>query len=374
MEVLSNIFVEEPDGEIYYDILNSQGKEWLVSSKDIRTAFEIYQPTAIKGKILKMVFPYVYRLPFVCSKLHFKKRRLRLQADISQILKKEFGKHVSISCFGGTPCVHQKAVIQIYEGSKILGYCKLSENLDVGRLFDRECENLNYLYEKGVCSIPKVLFRFDLNDLGFFCQSSVKNRNGKTVYELTENHWMLLEDLYAKTVQIIRFEETDYYILLKLIRKNATRLEKNDLDIIQRAIDIVSEKYNNTVVEFGFYHGDFTPWNTVLENEEIKAFDFEYAKRTYPPYLDAVHYLLQKNFFVDRMNNADRIYLNYKESSIWRKFRNGKALEMMIMYLLEIINLYLSRTSEESFDEQGRQKIRIEILEKAVMEYENLSK
>ena len=30
MEVLSNIFFEEPDGEIYYDILNSQGKEWLI--------------------------------------------------------------------------------------------------------------------------------------------------------------------------------------------------------------------------------------------------------------------------------------------------------------------------------------------------------
>ena len=41
MEVLSNIFFEEPDGEIYYDILNSQGKEWLIGSKDIRTACEI---------------------------------------------------------------------------------------------------------------------------------------------------------------------------------------------------------------------------------------------------------------------------------------------------------------------------------------------
>lgn len=47
---------------------------------------------------------------------------------------------------------------------------------------------------------------------------------------------------------------------------------------------------------------------------------------------------------------------------------------MVIMYLLEIINLYLSRTSEESLDEKSRQKIRIEILEKAVTEYANLSR
>ena len=111
MEVLSNIFFEEPDGEIYYDILNSQGKEWLIGSKDIRTAFEIYQPTAIKGKILKSFFPCICRFPFVYSRLHIKKKKLKLQPEIEHILQRTFGNDVSISCFGGTPCVHQKAVI-----------------------------------------------------------------------------------------------------------------------------------------------------------------------------------------------------------------------------------------------------------------------
>lgn len=108
--------------------------------------------------------------------------------------------------------------------------------------------------------------------------------------------------------------------------------------------------------------------------EKSKCLDFEYAKRTYPPYLDAVHYLLQKNFFVDGLNDANQIYSSLKESSIWKKFDDRRSLEMVIMYLLEIINLYLSRTSEESLDEKSRQKIRIEILEKAVTEYANLSR
>lgn len=90
--------------------------------------------------------------------------------------------------------------------------------------------------------------------------------------------------------------------------------------------------------------------------------------------MDAVHYLLQKNFFVDGLNDANQIYSSLKESSIWKKFDDRRSLEMVIMYLLEIINLYLSRTSEESLDEKSRQKIRIEILEKAVTEYANLSR
>lgn len=185
---------------------------------------------------------------------------------------------------------------------------------------------------------------------------------------------VFLANLYNKTRTVIKFEETDYYALLKRVKKNAVVLKETDLEIVQRACELISKKYNNSTVEFGFYHGDFTPWNTVIENGKIKVFDFEYAKRTYPPYLDAVHYLLQKNFFVDGLNDANQIYSSLKESSIWKKFDDRRSLEMVIMYLLEIINLYLSRTSEESLDEKSRQKIRIEILEKAVTEYANLSR
>ena len=246
MEVLSNIFFEEPDGEIYYDILNSQGKEWLIGSKDIRTAFEIYQPTAIKGKILKSFFPCVCRFPFVYSRLHIKKKKLKLQPEIEHILQRTFGNDVSISCFGGTPCVHQKAVIQIYRNSKILGYCKVARSQDVGYLFDKECENLNYLREKSVDSIPEVLFRCDLDDLKLFCQSSVKDKSGQTIDRMTEKHWLFLANLYNKTRTVIKFEETDYYALLKRVKKNAVVLKETDLEIVQRACELISKKYNNS--------------------------------------------------------------------------------------------------------------------------------
>ena len=135
-------------------------------------------------------------------------------------------------------------------------------------------------------SIPEVLFRCDLDDLKLFCQSSVKDKSGQTIDRMTEKHWLFLANLYNKTRTVIKFEETDYYALLKRVKKNAVVLKETDLEIVQRACELISKKYNNSTVEFGFYHGDFTPWNTVIENGKIKVFDFEYAKRTYPPYLD----------------------------------------------------------------------------------------
>ena len=62
----------------------------------------------------------------------------------------------------------------------------MARSQDVGYLFDKECENLNYLREKSVDSIPEVLFRCDLDDLKLFCQSSVKDKSGQTIDRMTE--------------------------------------------------------------------------------------------------------------------------------------------------------------------------------------------
>lgn len=50
------------------------------------------------------------------------------------------------------------------------------------------------------------------------------------------------------------------------------------------------------------------------------------------------------------------------------------ALYSMIEYLLEIINFYLSRTDNESVEEQKRQKIRIELLNEVINKNESTFK
>ena len=80
-----------------------------------------------------------------------------------------------------------------------------------------------------------------------------------------------------------------------------------------------------------------------------------------------------------RITEGVKILTHDYSWSVLKNCRGGcselvELLKLVIMYLLEIINLYLSRTSEESLDEKSRQKIRIEILEKAVTEYANLSR
>lgn len=374
MEVLSKLFYEDSEGTIYYSILNNQGKRWLIEQQNMKTAFELYQPTAIKGKILKQFFPYVYKWPFVCSAFHIEKRKLSIRPEYSQLFEKEFGKNYSIAIFGGTPSIHQKVVVQFYSNERILGYCKISDSKNVGLLFDCECDNLEYLCKCGVDHIPKVIFRCDMENMSFFCQSSVKKVKGKTIEVITEQHWNFLKNLYEKTAKEMKFEKSEYSALLESLENEIKRLPKEDAEIIQQAVTLIRKKNEGKRVKYGFYHGDFTPWNTVLESGTLSVFDFEYAKRTYPEYLDLVHFFMQTKFFVDKEMRSDEIYLSYGKSLIWEKLGKKKALEIMIEYLMEVINLYLSRAEIESIEEQQRQKIRISILRKAVHEYENLYK
>lgn len=95
MEVLNKLFYEDSKGTTYYSILNNQGKRWLITQQNMKTAFELYQPTAIKGKLLKHLFPYVYKCPFVCNAFHIEKRKLSIRPEYSQLFEKEFGKTIT---------------------------------------------------------------------------------------------------------------------------------------------------------------------------------------------------------------------------------------------------------------------------------------
>ena len=178
--------------------------------------------------------------------------------------------------------------------------------------------------------------------------------------------------MYEKTAKEMKFEKSDYSALLESLENKIKRLSKEDVESIQKAVKLIRKKNEGKLVKYGFYHGDFTPWNTVLESGKFSVFDFEYAKRTYPEYLDLVHFFMQTKFFVDKEMRSSEIYLSYGKSFIWKKLGGKKALEIMIEYLMEVINLYLSRAEKESIEEQQRQEIRISILKKAVNEYENL--
>lgn len=360
MEILSKLINYTGDGQQYYLVTNDQKKQWLLNNDHMRLGLELYQPTSIKGKLFKLFFPYIKEYKFARNILNFEEVKLLVNKNIYDVLKTIYGQEFTISVFGGTPCVHQKAIIQICKGEEIKSYCKVTDNVDIAALFDKECEVLHYLNSCGIEQIPMVIKRASVGDFEIFIQSNVKDFKSKSSKKLDKISFEFLNELYCKTRCELLFENTDYANMLDELKQNCRMLNRNQQNIISNVIKKIESRYTGKMVFFCYYHGDFTPWNTSIKNNKLVAFDFEYSKKSYPPFLDAYHFYLQTEIFgkhskitsiLNKIKDISNEIFNYDIDNTFH----------FEMYLLEVINLYLSRNNR-GLDEIENLSFRLKIL------------
>ena len=277
---------------------------------NMATAMELYQPSGMKGRMVKRLFPFLHWLSPVRKLLQSETLHCSLRNDLYKLLCQLFEvDKLEFSIFGGTPCTHQKITIQLSRGKHILGYCKVSDNAEISSLFYKEKSTLDALEKKGVFHIPQGLYCGLLQDgMSVFVQSTIKTSQSRVVHSWTNLQEQFLSDLCDKTKQNLVFENTDYYQSLIDLKQHLNWLPKNvDQDIVDTVIEQVLNGYKEQEVAFSAYHGDFTPWNMFLESEQLFVFDWEYAQMTYPPYLDYFHFFTQTAIFEKHWNEKQII-------------------------------------------------------------------
>ena len=327
---------------------NSDNKRWIIPIKNSSTALNLYQPSALRGRLLKFFLPYMPNFKWFFVFFGIKLESFSLQNDLYVLLTKVFDKKdFEFALFGGTPSKHQKITIQIFEGNNILGYCKLTDSAEIKEIFRQEQELLDTLHLQGVKNIPRCIYCDSINDkLDIFIQSTAKTTKSRIEHGWTRQHLNFLIDLNKKTQSEVLFEESDFYNSLQLLRKNINFLSIFDATIVNTAIAKVLLEYENKTLSFSAYHADFTPWNMFFENNELFVFDFEYAKHTYPPLLDWFHYFTQVAIFKH----------NWESPKIYKQFQNNKKVtkkyfsnpEFSYMcYLLDIVSFYIERDKGE---------------------------
>ncbi len=328
------------DSTSFYRIENNDGKVWLMPVRKLRIAMNLYQPSGYKGKLLKRWFPLLHRLPLLKQKLHIETTRCSLAEDLYDKLRKLFMvDRLEFAVFCGTPCVHQKLTIQISTGSRILGYCKVSDHPEVISLFSREGGLLKELEHLGCDSVPRILFVGEWRSgIHLLVQATTKTSRSQVIHEWGTLHEEFLEKLFAKTKRVLPFEETDYCHTLSELREHIDWLPSDDARaLLGNAIDKVFIENKGQMVEYGAYHADFTPWNMFEEQGRLFVFDWEYAQMTYPPLLDRYHFFTQTAIF-EKHWQADEI-MAYAQSA------DGDWIEKAEYqsYLLDIIARFTIR-------------------------------
>lgn len=354
------------EGNLYLYVKNKDGKIWILPIHNLKTALALYEPSSAKGHFLQKGLPYVkYLAPFL-GKFGIKRDNYVVSSAFKEKLQNVFPKkNMEYAFFLGTPGSHQKMTVQIFSGNEIIGYCKVSSNPEIVNIFKKEKEVLDYLMEKEIGNIPKCLFCGKYDEENYiFVQSTCKKRKSPTYHCIQEQHIIFLNNLRRHTEIQCDFLETDYYRTLCSFEKNLVNFPNEINSYKIKCIINEIQNYLKTVRTYSFYHGDFTPWNTFLIHDDIYAFDFEYAKTTYPPMIDVFHFFTQIHIY-ETKETVDAIFEEFKCLFIEGRYRDLFPFPTLfyMMYLIDIIELYLERDKDTISEETRKnQIIRYELL------------
>lgn len=346
IESILNRSLVEGTGKVFYTFSNTEGKQWIMPAKHMQTAMCLYQPSGIKGKGMKLLFPYFHWVGIVNKMLRAERKRYELMPELNSLLCQLFkSNNIEFSIFCGTPCVHQKITMQISKGTRILGYVKFSNNHEISHMFQREKETLDYLEKKGVKCVPQCLYyREWINGITLFVQNTTKTRYSSTAHYWGIRETKFIKELHKKTKLQMLFENTDYYQDLQFLSENINSLQGLDIKSVVNGISNILNVYANKEVTFSLYHADFTPWNIYIEKGFLHAFDFEYAKHSYPPYLDYFHFFTQTAIFEKHLD-ADGIWKLFQQhkKDIDTLLSSNQMDFAYLCYLLGNITHYIKR-------------------------------
>jgi hypothetical protein len=90
--------------------------------------------------------------------------------------------------------------------------------------------------------------------------------------------------------------ESSYWYRLRRSVEDILPLDPAVTRPVRRHLLSVEERFGNTKLTFGSWHGDWTAWNVALLKGKVVAWDWEQAGHDVPLGFDIVHYLFQLPF------------------------------------------------------------------------------
>lgn len=339
----------------YWVLQNADGKKWIIPTREVSTALGIYQPSNWRGKMLKRTLPLFGGIKKFFSPFTLVENPL--DGDITRHIETIFpGHNLEYSLFLGTPSVHQKTVIQIFEGHNILGYAKVTEREGVCQLFDHEEKILRQLDQKGIRNVPRCLFNQKIEgNRQLFVMTTEKDKRSVVMHSWSRWHEDFISMLEDKTCNKMLFDDSDYAKLLNALCLRKDSIPTEMQNTIMAEINNTREKYHGMECDMTVMHGDFTPWNMFRQDDLLFVFDWEYAMGSCPMGLDKWHFLIQSAIFEKHLD-AEQIV-----DSITSGEMGQTNKDTLIMYLLAIIAIYVCR--EEKSMVCANIGIYVEILE-----------
>lgn len=328
----------------YIELNNTVGQRWFIPFKHHKLFLSLFQPSSIKGKIVKGTLGIIKHFPHILNLAHAKIVPLTFSSQFCGVIDDIFqqtGCKYAIFC--GSPGKHQKITLMVVNNGMALGYCKLSDKGYIKKLFEKESNNLVYLHDKSVDNVPFSLYcgKLEFSDIYAFVQTTKRNGKIKIANRSSPALLEFIQDFNAKTALCIPFEDSDYAKSLERLRVNLAFLNNRELgESFKRGIDTIYN-HRHRFNDFCAYHGDLTAWNSFIANGKLFAFDLEYFSKSYPRLCDYFHFFTQDLLYNENAN-AEKIYKQYQ--IVKSKFLGIENIDLLYLsYLLAVVDFYLNR-------------------------------
>ncbi len=343
---VNNYFIGDQSAEKYV-IFEHADKTWFLPSGSLGHALALYQPSTLKGKMLKVAVR-IGSGNKIGEKINLKQKKIRLKDEILDQIEKITGldrNEFEVAAYQGdtTSWQNEKVTLQVYSGNQIECFLKLTENEKVSKNFSHEIRVLRYLEEKEIPNVPRMLLDEKINGIHFFAQSTEKRFGQGVKLELSNKQLDFLWDINQKTAEKLNYEESEFAYYVEYVKGQLSVFSDAQQEVLKQGISWVEKRLKEEPYIYSFFHGDFTPWNVYYKDGELKAFDFEYAHFSMPEYMDIFHYITQASMLGKKAEIGGVIH-DYR--SYYHRLEKYVANPdfTYACYVLFIIGFYMMRT------------------------------
>ena len=271
--------------------------------------------------------------------------------NIETYLKGVLARDLRVSMSVGPPRANRKPVLQLLTASgEPLAFAKIGTTPLTCDLVRAEHAALTSLGQAALNRIttPRVLHHDEWNGLGILVLSPLPVWRQRRTLDAAELATAMNEVARVNGLETGPLRDSGY---LRKLRGRVSAVEQApERAALLQALDVLTDRHGDTVLHFGAWHGDWSPWNMASTDPDLLVWDWERFTTGVPLGFDALHYQLQLEVgpaHVDPRAAATHCSVHAPQTLAPFGITGEQARLTGVLYLTDLATRYLADRQEE---------------------------
>jgi hypothetical protein len=271
--------------------------------------------------------------------------------SIETYLRGVLSADLRVSMSVGPPRANRKPVLQLLTPSgEPMAFAKIGTNPLTCDLVRAEHTALTGLGQAALSRVtpPRVLHYDHWNGLGILVLSPLPVWRQRRALDAAGLAAAMNEVAQVGGLTTAPLRDSGY---LRKLRERVTAIEQApERAALLQALDVLTGRHGDTVLHFGAWHGDWSPWNMASTDPDLLLWDWERFTADVPLGFDALHYQLQLKVgpaHVDPRAAATHCSVHAPQALAPFGITAAQARLTGVLYLTDLATRYLADKQEE---------------------------